>query len=360
MDISLLRRNRSIMFFKMFICMILITYVIPFYHSSAFAQSTTTRLDSKSQQFMESIAKKYDIPWTQLAAVAQYEFTRTKKNQPFQAHATELWNGMLAPLEHTSSIIAHAFFGRAMDGDRDGIAHFENQADQLAALATELRAFGSREEDFWIAIWEKYQSARSVERIIQFERLLREIPIDQLSKKHFPIPVNSDLVYKDTWGNARGWGGRRSHEGTDLFAHHGVPVYSTCYGVVEMVGWNIYGGWRVGIRDIHNVYHYFAHLSGFAKDLRPHQIVKPGQVIAWVGSSGYGKPGTSGKFPPHLHFGMYRDNGEQDWAFNPYPSLRRWEAEVRAARALRRQSLRRTMAQPFLPLDSLVPLEKAQ
>ena len=61
--------------------------------------------------------------------------------------------------------------------------------------------------------------------------------------------------------------GSRIHEGTDIFANYGVPVHSTVYGIVEMKGWNKYGGWRIGIRDINNKYHYFAHLNGFAKVL---------------------------------------------------------------------------------------------
>ncbi|NEU03096.1 peptidase M23, partial [Escherichia coli] len=48
-------------------------------------------------------------------------------------------------------------------------------------------------------------------------------------------------------------------------------------------------------------------------------------VIGSVGSSGYGPPGTAGKFPPHLHYGMYKDNGRTEWSFDPYPHLRAWE-----------------------------------
>jgi murein DD-endopeptidase MepM/ murein hydrolase activator NlpD len=44
-----------------------------------------------------------------------------------------------------------------------------------------------------------------------------------------------------------------------------------------------------------------------------------------VGSSGYGPPGTSGKFPPHLHYGMYKDNGVTEWSFDPYPHLAKWK-----------------------------------
>ena len=89
-----------------------------------------------------------------------------------------------------------------------------------------------------------------------------------------------------------------------------------------MKGWNKYGGWRIGIRDVNNTYHYFAHLNGFAKDLNIGDIVKPGQLIGSVGASGYGPPGTSGKFPPHLHYGMYKYNGRTEWSFDPFPHLK--------------------------------------
>lgn len=97
---------------------------------------------------------------------------------------------------------------------------------------------------------------------------------------------------------------------------------STTYGVVELMGWNLYGGWRIGIRDIYNIYHYYAHMNGYSEDLKVGQVVKPGDVLGSVGSTGYGPPGTSGKFPPHLHYGMYKDNGHSEWSFDPYPYLK--------------------------------------
>ena len=150
-----------------------------------------------------------------------------------------------------------------------------------------------------------------------------------LDKHTFPLPRNHNYSYNNTWGDARGWGGRRIHEGTDIFANYGVPVRSTCFGVIEMKGWNRFGGWRVGIRDIDNTYHYFAHLNGFADGIQAGQIVEPGQLIGSVGSSGYGPPGTAGKFPPHLHYGLYKDNGRTEWSFDPYPHLRAWERSDR-------------------------------
>ena len=62
-----------------------------------------------------------------------------------------------------------------------------------------------------------------------------------------------------------------------------------------------------------------------ASVLKEGDIVKPGQLIGYVGSSGYGKEGTSGKFPPHLHFGFYKFDGRREWSFNPYRFLRKWK-----------------------------------
>ena len=93
------------------------------------------------------------------------------------------------------------------------------------------------------------------------------------------------------------------------------------------MGWNNFGGWRIGIRDNNNSYHYYAHLAYYDKEIKVGDIVEPGTLIGYVGSSGYGKEGTSGKFPPHLHYGIYKFDGRTEWAFDPYPSLVHWERQ---------------------------------
>jgi len=30
-----------------------------------------------------------------------------------------------------------------------------------------------------------------------------------------------------------------------------------------------------------------------------------------------------------LHYGMYKDNGKNEWSFDPYPQLRTWERNDR-------------------------------
>lgn len=279
------------------------------------------------------------IPWYYLAAIDQYERTLTiaqpKKRTPREGligiHFSELdWVGHLNPDhddKNAAAILLFNGFGR--DGSGDGLADRNNDLDVLYSMAVHLLERGTSPDDLRIGLWEFYQNNRSVERIEQFARIYAHFDTLHLNEHAFPVPLRTDYSFRSTWGARRSWGGYRIHEGTDIFAGYGVPVRSTCYGVIEVKGWNRFGGWRIGIRDINNVYHYYAHLSGYSKDVEQGSIVKPGQVIGWVGSSGYGKPGTQGKFPPHLHYGLYRDSGLSEWSFDPYPYLLRWEREER-------------------------------
>ncbi|MFD2670751.1 M23 family metallopeptidase [Marinicrinis sediminis] len=295
------------------------------------------------RMLIEDMALVTGIPWYQLAAVDQYERTRSqthpkkypKRDGLIAIQFSEIqWSGLFNPdqADHQPETI-ELFGGIGQDGDGDGKAERSNDADVLYTMARLLLDSGMSKEDFPAAVWNYYQNDRIARRINQFARIYQHFGSIDLSRHAFPVPITSQYSYRSTWGAARGWGGRRIHEGTDIFAGYGVPVRSTTYGVIEIMGWNRYGGWRVGIRDINNIYHYYAHLSGFNKQYKAGDIVQPGEVIGWVGSSGYGKPGTSGKFPPHLHYGLYRDNGYSDWSFDPYPMLKRWErAEYKARR----------------------------
>lgn len=148
-----------------------------------------------------------------------------------------------------------------------------------------------------------------------------------LREKGFPFASGTNYSYQDSWGEGRSFGGERFHEGTDMFADFGTPVLSVSAGVVERMGWNELGGWRVGVRAPDGMYYYYAHLSEFAPNLAEGQTVTVGQEIGFVGDSGYGPQGTTGQFPPHLHFGMYqgKDTEGTEKAFNSYPFLAMWD-----------------------------------
>ncbi|SFK80166.1 Murein DD-endopeptidase MepM and murein hydrolase activator NlpD, contain LysM domain [Paenibacillus sp. 1_12] len=332
-------------FFKVFLCVNMLIGASYPIHAASANQLSQPAADSKSlsvifaerKDLFDKISTVTGIPWYIFAGIDQYERTiqlarkRSSSDGLIALSFTELqWCGMMNP-DHsdTNEFSISLFDGIGKDGSGDGKADRLNELDRLYAMANYLLKQGSGEEDLRIGLWEYYQNTRSVERIEQFARLYAEFETLELHEHTFVLPLNADYSYRSTWGASRGWGGYRIHEGTDLFASYGVPVRSAAYGIIEVMGWNAYGGWRVGIRDLNNVYHYYAHLSGFNKTVKEGDIVKAGQLIGWVGSSGYGKPGTSGKFPSHLHYGLYRDNGLTDWSFDPYSHLRKWEREER-------------------------------
>lgn len=276
------------------------------------------------------------VPWYYLAAVDQYERNianvRDDIREPEGTIAIQFpkswWAGELNPNPNDRFPDTIQFFGGfGMDGDGDGYAEADNDDDVLYAMSQWLSRYGVTEDDFRIALWEYYGRDLTVQVIHSIADIYRHFGTLDLDKNAFPLALEYNYSYRSTWGDRRGWGGRRIHEGTDLFADYGTPVKSTTYGKIEVMGWNRYGGWRIGIRDIHNNYHYYAHLSRFADDVKAGQIVEPGMIIGYVGSTGYGKEGTSGKFPPHLHYGIYKDNGRTEWSYDPYPSLRLWEKE---------------------------------
>ncbi|MDT3427884.1 hypothetical protein J2Z22_003460 [Paenibacillus forsythiae] len=293
------------------------------------------------QQLYDQMSAATGIPWYRLAAVDQYERTlagRSKSGGGAPDRLTgihipaPLWCGPLNPNQEDTSPASIAFFnGLGCDGSGDGKADPENDIDALYTIADHLMKYGNSASDFGIGVWEYYHNGRASQRIAQFAKLYDHFGRLDLSGSAFPLPLGSTYSFRSTWGTGRSWGGARIHEGTDLFTPHGVTVRSTCYGILETKGWNRYGGWRVGIRDIENRYHYYAHLSGFDKSLSAGDIVIPGQQLGWAGSSGYGKPGTQGKFPPHLHYGIYKDRGLTEWAFDPYPLLKQWEIAERKA-----------------------------
>ncbi len=298
-------------------------------------QTEMGRIFEERKELFDKVGTVTGIPWYLLAAIDQYERTiniakkRTARQGLVSIYFSETdWVGMLNPdYEDTNPRSIRLFRGLGRDGSGDGAAERNSDLDALAAMTSFIAKRGTKDEDLRIGLWDYYQNTRSVERINQFARIYAAFGTLNLHEHAFPLPLRADYSYRGTWGASRGWGGYRIHEGTDIFAAYGVPVRSTCYGIIEEMGWNPYGGWRIGVRDLNNVYHYYAHLSGFNKQVKAGDIVKPGQVIGWVGSSGYGKPGTSGKFPPHLHYGLYRDNGLTEWSFDPYTFLRKWERE---------------------------------
>lgn len=129
----------------------------------------------------------------------------------------------------------------------------------------------------------------------------------------FPVEGRDSRAIGSGFGAQRD-GGRRRHEGVDIFARRGTPVRAASAGVVSRVRVTRLGGKVVWVRDrARTASIYYAHLD--SQVARPGQQVAVGDLLGFVGNTGNART-----TPTHLHFGVYR-RGEG--AVDPAPFLRR-------------------------------------
>ncbi|MEC3881677.1 M23 family metallopeptidase [Parapedobacter sp. 10938] len=126
-------------------------------------------------------------------------------------------------------------------------------------------------------------------------------PVEPAAKQHIG----------SIFGDARD-GGRRRHEGIDIFASRLTPVVAAADGMVSRVGDNRLGGKVVWLRPTSGrITLYYAHLDS--------QLVAPGQLVNTGDTLGLmGNTGNARTTPPHLHFGIYGPQG----AVDPLPFVR--------------------------------------
>ena len=142
---------------------------------------------------------------------------------------------------------------------------------------------------------------------VRVARLYGEAPDSTLA---MPLQDVEKKQIANTWHAPRGTD--RVHEGQDIFAPKGTPIYSATEGYVYNVGENRLGGQTVSIIGAGGRVYYYAHLDSYAPNLAEGDYVTTQTVLGYVGTTGNAQ-GT----PPHLHFGVYTSSG----AINPLPLL---------------------------------------
>jgi peptidoglycan LD-endopeptidase LytH len=127
------------------------------------------------------------------------------------------------------------------------------------------------------------------------------------------FPVSGSKAYVGSvWGDVRD-GGKRSHEGIDIFAAKRTPAVAAADGYITGVREGGIGGKVVWLRPTGQNYTlYYAHLD--EQLVQEGQLVKKGETIGLVGNTGNART-----TPAHLHFGIYGYGG----AVNPLPFVNR-------------------------------------
>ena len=122
----------------------------------------------------------------------------------------------------------------------------------------------------------------------------------------------------DTYNDARGG---RTHEAIDIMAPRGTPVMAVAEGNVARLFTSKQGGLTVYQFDNASEYcYYYAHLDHYAPGLKEGTLLRKGDVLGYVGSTGDAQPNA-----PHLHLAVFRLAPEEWWEgtpINPLPLLR--------------------------------------
>jgi murein DD-endopeptidase MepM/ murein hydrolase activator NlpD len=112
------------------------------------------------------------------------------------------------------------------------------------------------------------------------------------------------------------------HEALDILAPRGTPVLAVAEGMVVKLFTSKLGGLTVYQFDDSRTYcYYYAHLDRYAAGLKENTLLRMGEVLGYVGSTGNASPEA-----PHLHFAVTRLGPDKEWwrgtAIDPLPLLR--------------------------------------
>ena len=131
----------------------------------------------------------------------------------------------------------------------------------------------------------------------------------------FVFPVGAPFNFASTFGAPRMTGTKyeHTHQGNDIFATGGTPLYATSRGVIARKAVAVLGGNKLWLVAADGTQYYYAHLSAYADGIEDGAVVEAGQVLGYVGDTGNAR-GT----PPHLHFEIHPGGGA---AIDPYPIL---------------------------------------
>jgi len=132
----------------------------------------------------------------------------------------------------------------------------------------------------------------------------------------FVFPVGEPYSFIDSWGYPRMVGTQyeHGHQGVDVMADFGTPLYAVERGIITRVGTDVLGGTKLWLKGQSGTYYYYAHLQAYAEGMVEGALVNAGDVVGFVGDTGNAQGGA-----PHLHFQVHPGGGQ---AVNPYGLLK--------------------------------------
>jgi peptidoglycan LD-endopeptidase LytH len=146
-------------------------------------------------------------------------------------------------------------------------------------------------------------------------------PSADLRQRNLILPVQGirPEQLQNTFEDSRSGG--RVHEAIDIMAPRNTPVLAVEDGKIAKLFTSKQGGLTLYQFDPSETYaYYYAHLERYADGIKEGMVLRRGQVVGYVGSSGNANPEG-----PHLHFAIFRLTPEKRWwdgaPVNPFPVL---------------------------------------
>ena len=148
----------------------------------------------------------------------------------------------------------------------------------------------------------------ATEATISANTRIESADFSALRTRLLTIPVrgitSDDLV--SSFDDARG---SRRHEAIDILAPRSTEVLSVEDGRIVKLFTSAAGGLTIYQYDPSETYvYYYAHLDRYASSLKEGAIVRKGDVIGFVGTTGNAPEGT-----PHLHFAISKLDPDRRW-----------------------------------------------
>lgn len=217
---------------------------------------------------------------------------------------------------HTDWIELLAYVGAKHGGkfDKNSVSELQETAEKLRLGETTMEQLTKKME-----YYDYYKEAYGAVLSGMVGEFSLEVPKGDTGEKEWknfyglkafsPIAKGFDYSHYDDFGSSRSYGYARPHLGHDMMGQIGTPIIAIESGYVEALGWNQYGGWRIGIRSFDGKrYYYYAHLRQnfpYNKQLEEGSIVTAGDVIGYMGHTGYSTTENVNNIEiVHLHWGM--------------------------------------------------------
>ena len=260
---------------------------------------------NETEQIEDNEGKKDFIKYAEFNI--PYEVLDKAMKIDIESHDKEIKINWIYVLAYLSAKYGGDFKSQYKAKDMDAVVSEINNSKSIDELTEKMKYFKYYKE-VYTAVLGEFIGDYS----IQVDTNENGEPIfeDKYGLKAF-LPIAKTFPYQHyaDFGAARSYGYARPHLGHDMMAAVGTPVIAIESGTVEIMGWNQYGGWRVGIRSFDKKrYYYYAHLrkdKPFHEELCEGKVVKAGDVIGYVGRTGYSpNENVNNIETSHLHVGL--------------------------------------------------------